>query len=714
MKKIALVVLSLSLPLFAQSTISFHATNTITWETITPDSIYILNVTQFKDTMLVGTTTFDLGSFSTVEDQQALAPAQFYLSNNYPNSFTDQTEFVMTLPVNDDVTVEVYNVLGQRVANFASMLPPGNHAFMLEGAGLTNGVYFARASGSQGIQTIKMLKAGELASSEVVLHYRGSGSAPVTLLEKPAHNPGDTYSFTLYADGYIPQMLDKQLPLGGETYQFDLMPVPPPDDFTSHWHGFNLLGKFTLEWSNHGYVESDFEMISEFGFNFVRLPIDYRTFTKEGDWYAYEDAGLAHIDDAVAWGQKYGIHVSINLHRAPGYCVNPPGSPLPANQDVSLWNNKDAQAAFAEHWRMFAERYKDIPKDALSFNLVNEPANVTGETYVNAVLPAIQAIREISPDRIIISDGVEWGNARVDEILEYGVVLSPHFYNPFQLTHYKAEWADGSDTWPEPTWPPQLVPNYFYGTYKNPLDTPLEISGDFAAGTEITIRVHQVSTYADFRIEADNGIVYKHIFEPGPGEGEWSEVVYAEEWDVYQNIYDCDYSITIDKETKKISMRVAQGDWMTFTTLEIKQPSGSTLPDIIVQPGITDWGIPQASYRVDKNGTLVVCKAPEGFEDKFKMNGFLEKWIDLKRDGTPVHVGEWGVYNKTPHDVTLRFMENRLKAMQAAGLGWALWNFRGSFGILDSGREDVDYEDFRGYKLDRQMLDLLLKYSNVD
>jgi len=34
-------------------------------------------------------------------------------------------------------------------------------------------------------------------------------------------------------------------------------------------------------------------------------------------------------------------------------------------------------------------------------------------------------------------------------------------------------------------------------------------------------------------------------------------------------------------------------------------------------------------------------------------------------------------------------------------------SFRGSFGVLDSGRKDVAYEDFRGHKLDREMLDLL-------
>ena len=40
-----------------------------------------------------------------------------------------------------------------------------------------------------------------------------------------------------------------------------------------------------------------------------------------------------------------------------------------------------------------------------------------------------------------------------------------------------------------------------------------------------------------------------------------------------------------------------------------------------------------------------------------------------------------------------------------------MWNFRGSFGVLDSGRADVAYEDFHGHKLDRKMLDVLLKYK---
>jgi len=39
-----------------------------------------------------------------------------------------------------------------------------------------------------------------------------------------------------------------------------------------------------------------------------------------------------------------------------------------------------------------------------------------------------------------------------------------------------------------------------------------------------------------------------------------------------------------------------------------------------------------------------------------------------------------------------------------------MWKFRGSFGVLDSGRADVAYEDCHGHKLDRKMPELPQKY----
>jgi endoglucanase len=85
-------------------------------------------------------------------------------------------------------------------------------------------------------------------------------------------------------------------------------------------------------------------------------------------------------------------------------------------------------------------------------------------------------------------------------------------------------------------------------------------------------------------------------------------------------------------------------------------------------------------------------------------------WKDLEAKGVGVHVGEWGAFQHTPHAVALAWMKDCLTNWKEAGWGWALWNFRGSFGILDSGRKDITYEDFQGHKLDRAMLALLQEY----
>ena len=75
--------------------------------------------------------------------------------------------------------------------------------------------------------------------------------------------------------------------------------------------------------------------------------------------------------------------------------------------------------------------------------------------------------------------------------------------------------------------------------------------------------------------------------------------------------------------------------------------------------------------------------------------------------GMPVICGELGAWHRTPHRTVLRWLADQLEILRDFDCGWALWNFRGSFGVLDSTRADVDYEDWRGYPLDRELLKLL-------
>jgi len=72
-----------------------------------------------------------------------------------------------------------------------------------------------------------------------------------------------------------------------------------------------------------------------------------------------------------------------------------------------------------------------------------------------------------------------------------------------------------------------------------------------------------------------------------------------------------------------------------------------------------------------------------------------------------VHVGEWGCYNKTPHAAALGWMSDLMSLWREMGWGYAMWNLSGDFGVLNSNRADVQYEDFKGHKLDRKMLELM-------
>ena len=89
---------------------------------------------------------------------------------------------------------------------------------------------------------------------------------------------------------------------------------------------------------------------------------------------------------------------------------------------------------------------------------------------------------------------------------------------------------------------------------------------------------------------------------------------------------------------------------------------------------------------------------------------YYEPWIELTRKGVGVHCGECGCWKNTPHEVFLSWFEDVIDILGSAGIGFGLWNFRGDFGILNSNRQDVAYEDWHGQKLDRKLLTLLQKY----
>lgn len=325
--------------------------------------------------------------------------------------------------------------------------------------------------------------------------------------------------------------------------------VPTPARLP-RWRGFNLTQKFhARDEGNPPFPESDFALLEEWGFDFARLPMSYLCWATAEEPLKFREAELRHLDDAVTFGRKHGVHVNFNLHRAPGYCVNPPKEPL------DLWTDEKALDACAFHWAHFARRFKGVSNQHVSFDLLNEPANINEETYVRVVTRLVQAIRAEDPQRLIIADGLRWGRDPVHGLVKLGVAQSTRGYDPMEVSHYKANWVNGADKWPMPTWP------------------------------------------------------------------------------------------------------LKRGERIT-----------------------------------DKS---------------FLQRDRIAPWQELERKGVGIHVGEWGAHNQTPHAVALAWMRDQLSLWKEAGWGWSLWNLHGSFGVLDSGRADVQYEDFRGHKLDREMLKVI-------
>ena len=222
--------------------------------------------------------------------------------------------------------------------------------------------------------------------------------------------------------------------------------VVPSAKKLPRWRGFNLIDMFLHD--RHGPFQSeDFALLEEWGFDFVRLPLSYRCWAKAEDPYALDEAVLKRIDAAVDLGKKHHVHVNVNLHRAPGYCVNPPKEPK------DLWKDEDALKAAAFQWAHFAKRYKGRPSSEVSFDLLNEPANVSEEDYARVVRRLVEAIRAADPSRLIVADGLRWGRDPVHAIADLGVAQSTRGYDPMEVSHWKASWVGGSEKWAVPTWP---------------------------------------------------------------------------------------------------------------------------------------------------------------------------------------------------------------------------------------------------------------------
>ncbi len=85
-------------------------------------------------------------------------PVEYKLKQNYPNPFNPTTTIEFDLPKTNEVTLKIFNVLGEEVATLVSdRLSAGSYSYEWDAGGLANGVYMYRLQAGNYIETRKMV-----------------------------------------------------------------------------------------------------------------------------------------------------------------------------------------------------------------------------------------------------------------------------------------------------------------------------------------------------------------------------------------------------------------------------------------------------------------------------------------------------------------------------------------------------------------------------
>jgi len=85
-------------------------------------------------------------------------PIEFQLYQNYPNPFNPSTTIRYGLPKESKVSLEVYNILGERVTQLVNQqLKAGYHEVEFNNSSHSSGIYFYRIQAGDFVETKKMI-----------------------------------------------------------------------------------------------------------------------------------------------------------------------------------------------------------------------------------------------------------------------------------------------------------------------------------------------------------------------------------------------------------------------------------------------------------------------------------------------------------------------------------------------------------------------------
>lgn len=186
--------------------------------------------------------------------------------------------------------------------------------------------------------------------------------------------------------------------------------------------------------------EQYFDLANEAGFDFVRLPVRWSTHAQESEPYVIDPEFLARVDEVVDWALERDLAVIVDFHHYEEMAWDP-------------WTHKER---FLGIWKQVSEHYRDYPSTLL-FELLNEPNDQLNAALWNEyLLEALNVVRAANPRRDVVVGPVNWNAydwiSTLDVPQDEHLIVTFHYYLPFQFTHQGADWVEGSDPWLGTAW----------------------------------------------------------------------------------------------------------------------------------------------------------------------------------------------------------------------------------------------------------------------
>jgi endoglucanase len=184
-----------------------------------------------------------------------------------------------------------------------------------------------------------------------------------------------------------------------------------------------------------------FALIRKAGFDSVRIPIRWSAHAAKKPPFTIDSAFLERVDWAIGQALKNELAVVINVHHFDEMDRDPDA------------HKEHLQAL----WRQIADHYRNQPKKVI-FELLNEPHDKLTDERWNDLIPGLlQTVRQSNPDRMVIVGPGHWNGIQSLIKLQLPeadrrLIVTVHYYSPFEFTHQGASWVKGSGKWKGRKW----------------------------------------------------------------------------------------------------------------------------------------------------------------------------------------------------------------------------------------------------------------------